>query len=236
LTNWVRLAYNRRDKPRCLKQRKVALQPVRKTLVWRIADGFQPIQGFPPVRGVDFDACVLVGAHRLFIRPAFASAEGVQVEPQTEQVEPSLGCLATLKTAFDGQVGTQNAVGGFDGTTGANHAFQDVEQFFGQLDGHGVVGQEFSHQSRSEFGLRAESGVTVGDRPVQTPGPGYGGLEEGLLGLIRQPLGQTPLPGDPLDFQPIQEGQHLVLLTFEIGDQLAHKGVVQSTQSFEHFV
>jgi hypothetical protein len=55
-------------------------------------------------KGVDFDACILVGTHRLFVYPAFASPEEMQIEPQTKQVKPGLGCFAALKTAFDGQI------------------------------------------------------------------------------------------------------------------------------------
>jgi hypothetical protein len=110
-------------------------QLMTRSIVRRVPDGFQPIQRFAPVVGVDFDASILVGTHRLIAAPALAALEWMHIEPQTEQIQPGLSRLATLKATLDRQVRTQDAVDCFSGTTGAHHSFQDVEQCLGQY-GH----------------------------------------------------------------------------------------------------
>ena len=112
-----------------------------RSVISRVADGFQPIQRFTPVIGIDFDASVLVGTHRLLASPALAALQWMHIEPQPEQVQPGLRRLAALKAALDGQIWAQNAVDRLGSTTGAHHPFQDVKQPCGQLQCARIVSQ-----------------------------------------------------------------------------------------------
>ena len=134
--------------------------------------------------GEDLDTRILVRAHRLVAVSSFAALEQVHVEPQTEQVQPGLGGLAALETAFDEEIRAQDTVDGFGSTAGAHNAFQDVEQGFSQLKSQGIVSHQFSHESRGEFGFGTKGFVSIGDCPVQTPGPRHRGLEELALRFI----------------------------------------------------
>ncbi len=123
-----------------------------------------------PIRGVDLDTRLLVRAHRLVAVSSFAAPEQVHVEPQTEQVQPSLGGLAGLETAFDEEIRTQDTVDGFGSTAGAHNAFQDVEQVFSELKSQGIISHQFSHEGRGELSCRTKGVVSIGDCPA--PGSG----------------------------------------------------------------
>jgi len=52
-----------------------SIQLMTRSIVKRVPDGFQPIQRFVSVIGVDFDTSTLVGTHRLIAPPALAALE-----------------------------------------------------------------------------------------------------------------------------------------------------------------
>jgi len=112
--------------------------------VRRIAQGLHPVGGFPAVWGVDLDARQLKRALALSLMTAL---EGMHAEPKTKEIEPVLSRLPTLETAFDPQIGLQDAVNRLSRTTGADHALQDVQQFFGQSVKRLIICGQFGNEN-----------------------------------------------------------------------------------------
>jgi len=57
-----------------------------------------------------------------------AAFEGMHTKPQAKEIEPVLGCFPTLEEAFGVQVGLDDAVDGFGGTTGADSVDRELVQ------------------------------------------------------------------------------------------------------------
>ncbi len=95
----------------------------------RITQSGHPVVSFFTLRGVNFDAGQL---KRAFPQSLVAALEGVHTKPQAKEVEPVLSRLPALEGAFDPQVGFDDAVDSFGGTTGADSLLQNGHQALSQ--------------------------------------------------------------------------------------------------------
>ncbi len=133
-----------------------------------IAQNGHPVVSFFTLRGVNFDACQL---KRAFTLSLVAALERVHTKPQAKEVEPVLGGLTVSKRAFDPQVGFDDAVDRFGGTTGADNALQDAHQALSQSQEGGVVSDNGLQQSEGLLSRFAIGTVTIDHGPVVNAKP-----------------------------------------------------------------
>ncbi len=107
-----------------------------------------------------------------------AALERVHTKPEAKEVEPVLSGLPVLKRGFDPQVGFDDAVDRFGGTTGADNALQDGHQTLSQSQEGGVVSNDGLQESEGALSRFAERTMAVDHGALQPPGPSRQSLKE----------------------------------------------------------